>query len=118
MAKALVRRVFEVTSSDMIHKIGYDPATPGIDRGFLLVQFSNLDVYGYKDVTFVDYVQLLNAPSVGAYFTSCIKTKYTAEPISRTKDARVVNPADVTQPKRPKDELPMFDMADAPRRRP
>lgn len=116
MGKAKVRRMFEVTGSNMIHKIGFDPTTPGVDRGYLVVQFANLDAYGYADVSYFDVLMLLNAESTGSAFHTLIKSKYKGEPLNVQKDTHIVNPDAVSQKPKPKevDELPMLDVADSP----
>jgi len=97
-------------SSNMIHKIGYDPTSPGVDAGYLVVQFANLDAYGYADVAYFDVLMLMNAPSIGTAFNTIIKGKYKGTPIVK-KDTHVVNPADMSKPKpRETDELPMLDV--------
>lgn len=82
MAQAKVRRMFEV-KSEMIHKIGFDYATPGDGCGFLVVQFANnFKAYGYQNVLWTDYFELANAVSVGSAFVKHIKDEYKGELLS------------------------------------
>lgn len=89
--------MLEVQSS-MIHKIGFDAMTPGVDRGYLVVQFaSNLQVYGYLDVAWSDYLQMLNSPSVGDAFNQLIRSKYKSELLS-DKDSHLVDQKTLSSP--------------------
>lgn len=112
--KAKVRRMFEVTGSNMIHKIGFDPTTPGVDRGYLVVQFTNFDAWAYADVAYFDALAVMNAESVGTAFNSIIKGKYKAELLHTEKDSHIVNPDAVSRKPKPKevDEIPTLDFAD------
>jgi len=109
--KAKVKRMFEVVGSNMIHKIGFDPTTPGVEAGYLVVQFANLDAWGYSNVAYFDALQVMNAESIGTAFNTLIKGKYKGEPLNAVKDTHIVNPGAVSKPK-PKegDELPMLDV--------
>lgn len=104
---AKVRRMFAV-ESNMVHKIGYDPATPGIEHGYLVVQFSNLDAYAYENVPYTVFVNLLNAVSVGEFFNKHVKTEYKGVKISSERgDAP-------TAAKKPNNDVPMLDVMGAP----
>lgn len=98
-------------NSGMIHKIGFDPTFPGVDRGYLVVQFANnMAAYGYYDVMYDDYLQLANAPSIGAAFNLLIKDKYRGELLT-PKDGHIVNTKELsTSPKVKADSVPMFDV--------
>lgn len=102
--------MFEVAKSNVVHKIGFDPTMPGVDRGYLVVQFANFDVVAYMDVAYFDALMLMNAESVGVAFHSIIKPKYKSIALSK-RDSHVVNADDMSKPK-PKevDELPMLDV--------
>jgi hypothetical protein len=113
MAQAKVRRMFEV-QSNMIHKLGFDMDTPGAGTGYLVVQFANLDAYGYADVTWRDYLTLLNAVSVGNAFNEIVKlgvtdTHVVGEETLKAKAQKATKEA--------KDDLPMLDvMGDEPKK--
>jgi hypothetical protein len=111
--KAAVRRMFEVPDSNAIHKIGFDPTIPGVDRGYLVIQFSSLDVWCYQDVLYFDYLMMKNAPSTGKAFHALIKGKYKGEQLNVKKDAHIVNPDAVTTKPKVADAAPLFDMMDA-----
>lgn len=72
-AKATVRRMYEVKSSQ-IHKVGYDPIA-----FYLCVQFKNLAVYGYEGVDHETFCRLMNAESIGVYFTDFVKDHHECE---------------------------------------
>lgn len=93
--KARVRRMFEV-KSDMIHKIGFDSQTPGVDHGCMVVQFANFKAYIYNDVSWSDFLQLMNAPSIGAAFNLLIRDKYKGELIT-PKDTHLVEQTALTK---------------------
>jgi hypothetical protein len=94
--KAKVRRMLEV-HSDMIHKVGFDATTPGVDRGYMVIQFAiNFKVYGYVDVAWSDYLQFLNAPSIGSAFNLLIRDKYKGEPLA-PKDTHLVEPSALSE---------------------
>jgi hypothetical protein len=120
MAQAKVRRMFEV-QSNMIHKLGFDMDTPGAGTGYLVVQFANLDAYGYADVTWRDYLTLLNAVSVGNAFNEIVKLKYKGVKLGVT-DTHVVGEETLKAKaqkatKEAKDDLPMLDvMGDEPKK--
>jgi len=81
--------MFEV-KSDMIHKIGFDSTTPGLGRGYLVVQFANFKAYGYQNVEWCDYLLLANAPSIGAVFSAHIKETYKGELLTPNDDHAVI----------------------------
>lgn len=63
--------LIEVVSSN-IHSIGYDDNT-----GILVVKFRGAGgTYEYDRVPKTEYENLLNAESVGGYFSSKIRNKY------------------------------------------
>ena len=120
--KAKIRRLFEV-KSEMIHKIGFDATTPGIDRGYLVVQFANnFKAYAYVDVPWSDYLQLMNAPSIGAAFILLIRDKYKGELIT-PQDTHLVSQTELSvqsdvHPAEPRstrrsDDVPMLDVMGA-----
>jgi KTSC domain len=59
-----------VTSSQ-IESIGYDQETLELE-----VEFKNGSVYTYENVPFDEYTSLMDADSVGKYFSANIKNKY------------------------------------------
>ena len=67
--------MLEVQSS-MIHKAGYDPETKT-----LCVQFHNFAAYIYKEVTPLVFARLMNADSIGKFFTDTIKEDYDYEKV-------------------------------------
>lgn len=94
--KARVRRMLEV-KSDMIHKVGFDSTTPGVSQGYLVVQFaSNLKAYGYQNVAWSDYLQMINAPSIGAAFNLLIKDKYPGDLLT-VEDGHAVVPTELSK---------------------
>lgn len=58
-------------SSSMISAIGYSK-----EHQILRVQFKNQSVYEYSGVSRETYQALMNAGSVGKYFSANIKTAY------------------------------------------
>jgi len=114
MAQAKIRRMFEV-QSNMIHKVGFDPATPGGEHGYLAIQFANFDVYAYENVPYAIALALLNAVSIGEAFNKLIKNEFKGVKLHSERDNHIVNAADVkAPPKKDEDEVPLLDMADAP----
>lgn len=57
--------------SSNIAAVGYDPETQVLD-----IEFNNGARYSYDDVPKRVYDELLNAPSIGRYFSSNVKTQY------------------------------------------
>lgn len=99
--------------SDMIHKIGFDSQLPGVSHGYMVVQFKNLQTYGYEDVEWSDYLQLLNAPSIGAAFTTLVRKKYKSVLLTEN-DTHVVATKSLDAPKpKPAEDIPLLDFGDA-----
>ncbi len=76
--KAQVRYMYQVKSSQL-KQVGYDAV-----NYYLAVEFKNLAVYGYSGVDHETYCRLLNAESIGVYFTDFIKDHHECE---KLKDA-------------------------------
>lgn len=104
---AKVVRMFEVVpKSGMIHKLGYDPLSQ-----FLVVQFTNFDVWSYQNVEPLTYARLLNAPSVGAFFTDHIRAfgeVHKPKKLSAERDKAAAHAS-----KKPNDEAPLLDVLEA-----
>ena len=109
---ARVRHMYGVVSSSIL-AIGFDPTLPGVDRGMLAVQFVNYDVYTYENVAWVDYLTMLNSPSIGSAFALLIKSRYRGTKVHSEKDAHLV--ANLAKKPAPKEEdnAPMFDVMDS-----
>ena len=74
-----INRMVAVAST-MIIKVGYDPETQ-----VLVVQFKNENVYMHEDVPPIVYCWLLNATSIGKYYTTQIATVYPDKRLSSRK---------------------------------
>ena len=72
-AKAHIRYMYPVKSSQ-IREVGYDPV-----KFYLVVQFKNFATYGYEGVDSETYCRLMNAESIGVYFTDFIKEQHEFE---------------------------------------
>jgi hypothetical protein len=106
--KAKVRRMYPVESK-VIHKFGFDWQTPGVDRGYLVIQFTNMSVYGYADVLWSDFLAFVNAESPGTAFHGVIK-KYKSVQLT-DGDGHIVEQSSVTAPQKPitpKEEMPLL----------
>ncbi len=57
--------------STSLKRVGYDPATRTLE-----IEFHDGDVYQYFNVPAVVHRDLLNASSIGQYFSFFIKTTY------------------------------------------
>lgn len=64
----------EQVISSNVSSVGYDDLS-----GTLFIEFSNGSIYEYYDVPRFEYVNLLNAPSVGSYIWSNIRDVYAYE---------------------------------------
>ena len=72
--KNIVQLNLDSTALDAIAYSGRDRA--------LYVRFTNLTAYVYREVPSDEVVSMLNAPSHGKYFSSEIRDKYPATPMS------------------------------------
>lgn len=87
----------EVNSSN-IKAIGYDAGS-----GDLYVQFSSGSMYRYRSVPSQKHLDLINAPSIGSFFSDHIKTSY---PFVKLSQPDVVEDMPKEEPKEEvKDEL-------------
>lgn len=66
----MIRRLLDISDSNMISAVGYDPAAL-----LLLVEFDNGAKYVYSPVTHKVFCELINAESIGAYFSKQIKAQ-------------------------------------------
>ncbi len=59
-----------VSSSNLL-SVGYDPSAETLE-----VEFKNQTIYQYYNVPLVMYEQLMQAPSIGAFFNANIRNAY------------------------------------------
>jgi len=84
--------------SSNIKAVGYDAGL-----GDLYVRFSSGTVYRYRSVPSQTYLDLINAPSIGSFFSSNIKTSY---PFVKLSQAGAVEDTLKEEPKEePKEEV-------------
>lgn len=118
MTKPHVRRMLDVKSTHVV-SVGFDPKVPGGGFGFLIVQYERGgDAWMYKGVSHTEYLNLLNAESIGAEL-SALKARYVGEKLSTSflPTTAAAPPAqkgksDAQIKQMVIDDLPMFDMAD------
>lgn len=65
-----------VKSSNLV-SVGFD-----LTNNTLEIEFKDGGVYVYKDVSAIVYQQLIDSPSVGAFFMAHVRDKYTFEKLS------------------------------------
>jgi hypothetical protein len=58
-------------TSTMINSVGYDP-----DTKVLEIEFNNGEVYTYHNIEQGEYDSLMNASSIGKYFSANIKGRH------------------------------------------
>jgi hypothetical protein len=63
-------------SSSNLASVGYDEATKTLE-----VEFKKGSTYQYEDVPQSEYERLMDAESVGSYFASNIKDRYTCRKV-------------------------------------
>lgn len=66
-------------TSKAIKAVAYDPST-----AILAVQFPDDDVYHFSGVEPEIYTNLLQAPSIGAYFNANVRQKYAGTLVPHT----------------------------------
>lgn len=109
---ASIKRMYVVEGSKAIHKIGFDPSTPGAGVGTLVVQFSNLSAYVYEAVKYEDYLALMNADSPGSEFQKNIKPRYAGKSLNLERDRKLTAQASVPAAK-PQEERPLLDLMES-----
>jgi hypothetical protein len=62
--------------SSVIDTVGYD-----MDRSKLFIRFVSGELYVYYNVSFLEYIKLINAISVGKYFNHNIKDCYSFDKV-------------------------------------
>lgn len=111
-AKTRVRRMYTVEGTNALHKVGYDYETQ-----LLVVQFENLAVWSYENVTPATFAALLNAESVGRYFHMWIRGKPDEHKATKLSagDTHVVKGVSTEAPA-PADDRPLLDTLEGRKR--